>query len=73
MKIKGNIEFEVELSTKEACELAGTMTPEESKALREKLMTDSDFKAKVVSSSFDYMFTGFSKMTENIMSLANKK
>ena len=65
MKIKGNIEFEVELSAQEACEIAGTMTPEESKALREKLMTDSDFKAKVVS--------GFSKMTENIMSLSNKK
>ena len=71
MKIKGK--FEVELSTKEACELAGTMTPEESKELREKMLTDSDFKAKVVSSSFDSMFNGFSKMTENLMSLANKK
>lgn len=73
MRIKGNIEFEVELSAKEACEIAGTITPEESKELREKMLTDSDFKAKVVSSSFDSMFTGLSKMTENLMSLANKK
>jgi len=71
MKIKGK--FEVELSAKEACEITGSMTPEESKELREKMLTDSDFKAKVVSSSFDSMFNGFSKMTENLMSLANKK
>ena len=73
MKIKGNIEFEVELSSQEMCEIAGTITPEESKELREKLMTDSDFKTKIVSSSFDSMFNGFSKMSENLMTLANKK
>ena len=73
MKIKGNIEFEVELSAQEVCEISGSITPEESKELREKLMTDTDFKAKVVSSSFDSMFTGFSKMSENILSLASKK
>ena len=72
MKIKGNIEFEVDISAKEMCELAGTITPEESKELRDKLMTDPEFKAKIVGSSIDSMFSGFSKFTENFMKAASK-
>jgi len=71
MKIKGNLEFEVEFSATELCEIAGTITPEESKDLREKLMTDPEFKAKIIGSSVETMFTGFSKFTENFMKAAS--
>tara|TARA_R110000851_G_scaffold238554_1_gene391362 strand:+ start:254 stop:472 length:219 start_codon:yes stop_codon:yes gene_type:complete len=72
MKIKGNIEFEVEVSAKEMCEVMGTMTPEESKELRNKAMTDEVFGRQITSTAINNMFSGGSSLMENFLKLANK-
>lgn len=70
MKITGN--FEVDISAQEMCEVLGTVTPEESKAFREKLMTDDKFAGQLANRSIQQMFASGSDMLSIFLDKVNK-